>query len=247
MAEMHQLLAALNDARSRTAKFLDEARNTFKNKTELFRGGTKTLTMVDEAKASENGIVEQSVVQTTVEDKLEYVWEELVRFLDCLIQAERTDQTANADIVVEEETIIENVPAACLLTLDKHLKNIRSMYDSIPTLPSGVDWTEDPDRHGVYISPEIKTRRTEKTIKPVILTPATDKHPAQVDKIPVDETIGIYLTRHKCSLITSGKKAEWLKRIDMLITATAQALAKANSATVVDGKMGKQIMDFIHK
>ena len=100
MSKLHEVLAVLSDLEGAAKKIREEAIVTFTKKGNHFLGAHKTLQMFDENRQQESdGAEEHKALVTTVPDKLKYVQESQVRYLDALLQMESTNQEAKADLV----------------------------------------------------------------------------------------------------------------------------------------------------
>jgi hypothetical protein len=118
----------------------------------------------------------------------------------------------------------------------------------MPTLNAAVTWNSDHDsgRKGSWVvaEPEIKTK-TEKVMTPVILVQATDKHPAQVEKVTVDKTVGTFTIIQQCGAATSAQKAEVLTILDDLISEVKQARMRANRVEAATDTIGQKLVNII--
>ena len=248
MGKLHEVLAVEGELAGVFKKTLDEAKVTFDKKANLFEGRDQRVEMRDEHRKMEEGTTHQEITET-VPSKLAYVSQHVVNFLDCNLQKESANQRAVADLVLEDGTVLgQGLPATYLLGLETKLKSVREMLDAIPTLPPGFTWTADTGAKlpGVFRRNEVEERvRTEKIIKPVVLAPPTDKHPAQVEKISVDDPIGKVTTVHFSGMISPHDKSVLLGRCDALLRAVKQARQRANGVEVPEAKVGGRLMNFI--
>lgn len=250
MSKLHEILAVEADLQGTAEKVRTECVNTFTKKANLFNGGNRVLKMFSEDRKNEEdgGRVDQPL-NTTVDDKISYIIDSQIKYFDCLAQKESTNQVAKADLVLDGVVVAKDLPATLLLGLESRLKTIRGVFEAVPTLDPSVHWDEAPEHgKGIWKSsePEV-TRREEKVTKPVVLYPATDKHPAQVKESVENQTVGLYYTMKFSGMITSAKKSDYLARIDTLIQAVKQARQRANSTEVVKTTIGKQLFDYILK
>jgi len=248
MSQLHELLAVEGDLAGQSQKIMAETIKSF-GRNELFNGHTKVLKMDDENRQGEEEAGFESVkLTTTVKKRLDYTWDSLIRHIDAFSQKERTNQEAKADIIVDGAIIAKDVPVTSLLGLEKRLKEIRSIYDSIPTLQQGVEWVESPnDGEDIFKSkyPEVRTK-TDKVLIPVVLYEATKEHPAQVKEVVKDVVVGKFVTEKVSGMVTSAQKSNWIGRIDDLIRAVKQARKRANNTEVVKVEIGKKFFDFIN-
>lgn len=243
-AELHQLLPVETNLQGLSKKVMEEAVGTF-GKRERFTGIVKTLKMFDDARKGEEATEVQDIT-TTVDEKLAYVEEAVARYWDAFLQKESTNQEASADLIVEGKVLASNVPATALLGFETKLKELRAMYEAIPTLAPGIKW-ESTDVPGVFSNPHEEERmKTEKTIQFKEVSKATDKHPAQVEKWTADVPVGKYVTTTTSSAMPVSRKSELLARIDKLIQAVMAARMAANSTEIVNVAIGSALIDFIH-
>lgn len=136
--KLHEVLAVEADLEG-AAKILDEALVTFNKKVDHFSGHHKTLKMFDEARVTEEeGAEEHKEIVTTVDQKLAYLTKPIAKWWDALAQKERTNQEARADLVIDGEVLLEQVPATMLLGLESRLRMVRNVFDAIPTHPREV-------------------------------------------------------------------------------------------------------------
>ena len=251
MAELHQVLAVDKDIEAIARKIRTETIVTFTKKTELFSGHLKTLNMFDDARAGEaEALTETKKVTTTVPDRLKYTTESLVRYFDCLLHKEGTNQLAKADVIVDNQALLKDVPATMLLAMERELKLLREMYETIPTLAPGVDWETDPN-YGDHIwktTTPRKAHRTEKTLQVISLAKATKEHKEQVQVQSVDVPVGQWTQHNWSGLIHPVDKSKLLGRVDNLIQAVKTARSVANKQEVIDVKnFGSTIMKYINE
>jgi hypothetical protein len=247
MGQLHEVLAVEQDAKSVASKVLDEARKTFKEREAHFMGQVRHYEPLREEDAHAKGDDQHKEVTTTVHAKLGYMLSHVARFLDCRATVDATNQTARADIVIDGTAIATDVPGITLLSLEQELKRVRDVMDCMPTLPPGRRWEPAADQgEHIYrlVNPQRKERTTKKVV-PQVLYEATDKHPAQVDKIEDTQVIGYYTTDVWSGAITPAEKSKMLARVDKLLRAVKQARMRANTAEIVDSKLGKKLTAFI--
>lgn len=245
-AKLHEILAVENDLEKVAQNIVGEAKVTFNKKANLFNGSVRTAEMFD----SDAPVPAPEVVklEETVPGKLRYVGKAVARWLDVVLQKERTNQTATADLIVEGEVLATSLPATFLLGLETKLKRLRDMYTELPTLAPGIVWvTAEDEGEGIYRTDVPQERFiTAKSTKSTVLYDATKEHPAQIDKWTEDVKVGKYLLQGTSGMITSAHKAEILGRLDTLLQAAKSARMRANSVEVVQDTIGQKLMDFIN-
>ena len=245
MAKLHELLAVEGDLEGTFKSILNETETSFSKKAQLFFGFHKRCVMFDDD--VEPPPAESMEMTTTVGQKMEYTADHIIRYFDALLQKECTNQEAVADLIVDGNTIAEKVPATFLLGLEKRLKLVRNVMASMPVLPNGIKWTEDPNRgEGVYLSetPE-ENFKTAKTFRFKVLYEATETHPAQIEKWEEQVNVGKYSKTTWAGMLTTARKSAILGRMDKLIRAVKRARQKANTTKVVERQIGQALFDYL--
>lgn len=173
--------------------------------------------------------------------QLAQVWSEM---LDVIATKDWANQEARADIVVDGNVIVPAVPVSYLLYLEKQLMDLHTVLDALPTYDGTREWVWNADNL-VWTTDAVETMRTRREIEYAIMYEATDKHPAQVDKVQKDVTVGIWTT---VTLSGALSPAEWqsLKlRVYALQDAVKQAREAANMSEITQIKVGEKIFGFI--
>lgn len=244
--KLHEILAVEEDRRGRANKILTEGTKTFASKDAHFTSKRVTFKPVAEGESS---VIEGQVEMVdTVQSKLNYVSESLAEYFDVFFQKEKSNTLAKADIVMPDgTTFLHDVPATALLALEKELGKLMDFYNAIPTLEPGVSWVQAYEEgEGIYRF--IDTRlRTKKVLKPVVLYEATDKHPAQVEKVNEDVVVGNVETEVKSSKLTPSAKSQILVRLDRLKTAVKKARMRANGCDAVNDQIGEKVFAYINQ
>lgn len=245
MGKLHELIAVEPGIAGEAKKVMDEAVSIFKRR-EHFTGEIRKTELFDDNRKQEE-VTEHKALDTTVDAKLAYVHDSMVRHLDAFVQKETTNTVAKANIELPDGTVLaENVPAAALLGLESRLKAIRDMYGEIPTLPPGVEWEWDEQTEVFRQKHPEQKLKTEKALKWQEVSKATDKHPAQVEKWNADVPIGKIIVTQTSGMLTPAQKSKLLGRIDTLLRAVVQARQRANCAEVIPVEIGQKIVDYIH-
>lgn len=248
-AKLHEVLAVDRDLEQAAKKIIEEGTKVFKDKPNLFIGAHRRLEMFEDGRNNEEAAAETlQALTTTVEEKLTYMGKSIIRYYDAVAQKERTNQNAKADVILNNEALLKEVPATVLLGLETKLTSLRKLYSALPTLTQGHDWQLDETAgKGVFklVNPEV-TSKTEKVHLHKIMVPATKEHPAQIREWTEDKPAGKYTKNIYCGMITPARKSELLGRIDTLIAATKKARARANQEEIVAIHIGKTIWDYIN-
>ena len=248
-AQLHQLLAVQGDLEGKWKRVKDEAVTTFTKRTEHFTGSTKRLEMFDDKdKQLEESGASHRELTSTVDKKLEYIRSDCVRFFDALLQKEATNQDARSDLEVDGVTLGTDLPATWLLGMEQKLKELRAVYEAIPTLQPGIKWEPDESLgKGVYRNEHDEVKlKTEQDIAYKIVQPQDAHHPAQVESWKENKPVGQYVSQHVSGCLSPAQKSALLGRMDQLIRATKKARMRANSTEAKKLKIGKEIFSFIH-
>jgi len=246
MGKLHELLAVEPSLEGASNRIIEETKKAFKEGY-LFRGFLKKLEMFAEEDKVNDEVTDRLERSTTVREKLGYMKGFVANYYDCLYQKDRANQVAMADIVVDGVTLAVGVPASYLLSMEKRLKQLRLVFELIPTLTQGVKWELSPEEgEGVYRTAEPKiTFKTRKTKRSMIVAPPTDKHKAQVEVWDDTENCGKYIETHTSGAMTPAEKSEVLGRLDKLYKAIKQARERANCAETTTNKIGDELLSYI--
>lgn len=252
MAKLHEVLAVEAGLQGKAKRISEEATATFRSKPHLFQGKIRTLELFQgddpvSKQAAEAAERQEQVLVTTVPAKLGYVWNALIDHWNAVAQKEATNQTAKSDIVINGVTILRDVPVTFLLSLEAKIKQLRILYEDIPTLEPNIQWQDAPDIGvGIKRTPETSTLKTQKVEDYRTIAPATDKHPAQVVKQEKVVNVGVYRQVVTSGMVTPAQKSVWLGRIDELLRAVKQARQRANEAELVPFNSADAFARYIH-
>lgn len=248
MPHLHEVLAVDKELEQVAWKVVDEATTTFQKKVDHFQAFEKRYEAFSEGRQKEvEGLAEHKTLTTTVPDKLLYVGQHFIRFLDALAQKETTNQEAKADVIMDGHIILFQVPATLLLALEGKLSKLRGMFEAIPTLQPGVEWRLDPQagRFVYRATKDVIKQKTEKVMHHKVLVEPTKEHPAQIEKWFSDDPIAHSISTYWSGMLSSSQKATLLKRLDSLIYAIKQARMRANEQEVVKFDIGNTLFGYI--
>ena len=212
MSKLHEILAVENTKKTALGKLIDDTKHKF-GKFEFFQGLLKSLKMINESPenaALERSAAESRALPTTVHETLEYLMKYFSEYEDLQFQKNKTNQQAVADLMFRGELIHQGLPVDQLLGLEDRLTNLRKVADIMPTLPAAKEWeANDNGRKGEWKAVvQDRVVKTEKKTEAHVLYPATDKHPAQVEKFVRDVPVGEFIQINFCGAATSKQKAE---------------------------------------
>jgi hypothetical protein len=199
-------------------------------KRELFQGIARNYKpRTDEG---EHLPAERKHVQARVTDQFKRITEVLTELFDLTAAKDATNTLARADIIIDGITMVENVPVTHLLWLEKKLENIAQLIQKMPVLDPGYEWKRDSNS-GLWKTETIPTTKTKKEPRAFQLAPATDKHPAQVQLLQEDITVGTWETTHMSGAIQPSEMEDLMKRVDRARDAVKTAREQANMAVAV--------------
>lgn len=247
---MHELLAAHGNHETQWEGRMKELHGTFVGKQQHFVARETQVEPFNEEDVKYISDKEDQVtMQTTVLEELNWVSQFFTKAVDCSFQIDLANQTAKADIILEDGTVlVPDVPATALLELEKRLGRVNELFSAIPTLDPAKGFELDPshEKKGVYKSREMDRIRTKKVNKVIKMTEATDRHPATSQLVSEDIPFAKLRTIEWSSMLTPQKKSELMGRIDELTRAVKKARSRANSVEVdTSKKIGRTLFAFI--
>ena len=245
MSRLHELVAIEPSLLAAAKAMVEEATVTFTKRGEHFEGQTRAVEYFDEGRSAENESTSKEVV-TTVDEKLSYTLEAVRKSLDVVFTREVTNQSAVADLIIDDRVILGGVPIYFLLQLEKRFTEIKSLLLTVPTLDPNLEWVAlETDKPGIYRSQELRSNRTERRPSVLTLAPATEKFPAQVKEIVEETTVAKIITIKRSGAYSVADKAALLARCDAIILAVKQARERANSTEVAPRRSITPLLDFL--
>lgn len=237
MAKLHELLAAEKTPTGAWNTIYEETLKKLKTD-HYFSGHTKSLKMLidnPENQATEAAAREHKEVVTTVIETMDYALKMWLRAEDVQFQKNHTNQRATGTVMWEGKPLLQDMPVDQLLGLEARLTKIRELFMAIPTLDASVVWEGDPQAGiGRWVTKEpIETAKTEKRVFPIIMHPATDKHPAQIQVASKDDPVGLFTQIKRSGAATAAEKAACIQNIDTLIVEVKRARMRANETEVI--------------
>lgn len=240
---LHQIVAIVKDRKVKAKTALTNAYQLL-GKENLFNGFRKTFNPLQEIEGVTD-IVPPEIkrTQTSVPEIFSALKTVLVENIDVVATQDYGNTKAVADLVFGTQ-IITNVPATHLLFLESTIEDLITAINAIPTLDPNERWTWNANENAWW-SEIVLTMRAKKTKRPLIMSPATDKHPAQTQLIEEE------IQTHKIETIkTSGAlplatKTELLRRASTLLEEIKKARQRANQTTVEQQQLGAKIFDYI--
>ena len=224
MPKLNQIIAIEKGGKAQAYSLISDLYKTVQ-KAELFNGFTKTYEKLDVE--GEDLPSENKKAQATVSSVILKVIEAQTDSWQTTARKEFTNQHARADIVVDGQVLLPDVPVTFLLQLEKSLVDLRSFISAIPTLDENENWDYDPNS-GLYKTQPVKTGRTKKIQKAIVLYDATPEHPAQTQLITEDILAGYWNTTKMSGALPVPEKERLMARVERLVRAVKMARETAN-------------------
>jgi len=250
MAKLHELLAAEKTPTGAWNQLYEDTLKKFKNPTHFFDGHSKSLAMIEDTeanKAVEAQAREEKPVTTTVYETLEYALDLYGKAEDLQYQKNATNRKATGTVLWRGEPLLRDMPVDELLGLEARLTKLRQLYAEVPTLDATKHWrpAEHIGRHVWETRHAEENTKTEKQTLPVVMSPATREHPAQIQAVQKDIVVGKFSTTKRSGAATALQKAEALKRIDELLVEIKQARMRANETVVEGGSVSEVLLPLL--
>lgn len=239
--KLNQIIAIGNGEKSKSKKVITKVYQKL-GKELLFEGLTKTYKPIDEE--GEKFPKEEKLVQYTVKEAIEEVSEALKSMINIVATQDYANCNAKADIIVDDNPILKDVPVTHLLFMEKQLEDLNTFVNSLPVLDPSEKWMFSEEAN-YYITEEKETIRTKKTPEVIVKYEATEKHPAQTELIYTDKPVGYWNTIKFSGCISKKDKENMLGKIRKLQNAVKLAREEANSIKVEMKNYGDAILDYI--
>lgn len=243
MTKLNAILAVEKTAKSEGEKALTEAYQTVQ-KAPLLSGIDRTYQPRDDD--GDQLPSESELVQRNVEGVLSDVSKGMERLFDVTFTKDAGNREAVADVVVDGNTLLSDVPVTYLLFLEKKLVDLKTFVSKLPVLDPSVRWSEDATQEaGIWASEKTVTTKTKKIPRNHVLAEATDKHPAQVQMFTEDVIVGDWTTVKFSGAIPAARRATLISRVNALSDAVKVARETANATDVADRKAGAAIFGYL--
>ena len=239
---LNQILAVEKTVKPRVYSQISELHNVVQKPT-LFDGFNRTYQPIDSD--GEAYPPESQRVQFVAKEVLDSVVKLMSEAFTLAARKDWTNTKASGNIVVDGKILVADVPATYLLYMEKQLTDLHTMVKSLPLLDPAIAWLFDPNS-GLYRSDEIKTHKTKKIEKALVLFPATPEHPAQVKTTTEDVLTGHWNQVKLSGAMPKRDRNGIVERIEMLINAVKVAREQANIMEEVPSpEIAKPLFNYI--
>lgn len=241
MARLNQIIAVEKGIKSRSFQEITEAHHALQKQTAL-AGIARTYRPKDEE--GEPLPPESTRVQLKADEVIRQVTESLTRLFDITATKDWTNCRAKADVVVDGQTLLTQVPATYLLFLEKQLVDLHTFVKKLPVLDAAETWQFDQSAD-CWATEPVQTIKTKKLPRNHVKAEATDKHPAQVDVYYEDVIVGYWRTVKFSGALPAQRINELLGRVERLQAAVKFAREEANATDADEQKVGERIFQYL--
>ncbi|MFD3163421.1 hypothetical protein [Herpetosiphon sp. NSE202] len=241
MAKLNQIIAVEKGVKSRSFSELTEAHQALQ-KQALLAGISRTYRPKDEE--GEQLPPESTKVQMRAEEIIRQTSTILTRLFDVTATKDWTNCVAKANVVVDGQTLLSDVPVAYLLFLEKQLVDLQTFVRKLPTLDAAESWNLDQSTD-TWATEPVQTVRTKKIPRNHVKAEATEKHPAQVEVYYEDVIVGYWRTIKFSGALPARRVNELLERISKLQQAVKFAREEANNTEAVEQKVGERFLSYL--
>lgn len=241
MAKLNQIIAVEKGIKSKSVQQLAETQRTLQ-KSSLFSGITRTYRPKDED--GEQLPPESNKVQVTADEIIRETTEVLTKLFDITATKDWTNCNAKADVVVDGQTLLTQVPVSYLLFLEKQLTDLHAFIKKLPTLDPSETWNFDPNSD-CWATEPVQTLKTFKMPRNHVKAEATEHHPAQVEVYYEDVTIGYWRTVKFSGALPAQRIHELINRLEKLQQAVKFAREEANGTAAEEQRIGANIFQYL--
>jgi hypothetical protein len=241
MARLNQIIAIEKGIKSRSFQELTEAHHALQRQAQL-SGISRTYRPKDEE--GEQFPPESTKVQIKAEEIIRQTVDILTKLFDITATKDWTNCKAKADVVVDGQTLLSQVPATYLLFLEKQLVDLHTFVRKLPVLDSAESWSFDPSADAWATEP-VQTVKTKKIPRNHVKAEATEKHPAQVEVYYEDVVVGNWRTIKFSGSLPAQRINELLSRVERLQQAVKFAREEANNIEAEEVKIGEKLFQYI--
>lgn len=241
MAKLNQIIAVEKGVKSGALRDLTDAHHGLQ-KPALLAGISRVYQPKDEE--GEQLPPESTRVQVKADDVIRRTAAIMTRLFDVTATKDWANCSAKADVTVDGQPILRDVPVSYLLFLEKQLTDLHTFVKKLPVLDASEAWTFN-DSADCWKTEAVRTNRTKKVPRNHVKAEATDKHPAQVEVYYEDVAVGYWTTVKFSGALPARRVNDLLDRVDRLQRAVKFAREEANGAEVTDQRTGDAVFRFL--
>jgi hypothetical protein len=239
--KLNQIIAVEKSVKSKSLQDLTEAHHAVQ-KPALLSGISRVYQPKDEE--GEQLPPESTKVQVKTEEILRDMAATITRLFDVTATKDWANCTARADVKVDGQTLLRDVPVTYLLFLEKQLTDLHTFVKKLPVLDAAETWTFDASAD-CYRTEAVRTIRTKKVPRNHVKAEATEHHPAQVEVYYEDIPVGYWSTTKFSGALPARRVRELADRVEKLQAAVKFAREEANSAETTDQRVGDAVFGYL--
>ncbi len=239
--KLNQLIAVLQSVKANASKGKTEVYQ-LSQKTALFQGLNRSF-----QSREEDGYIypaESQKLTLKANELIDKFVQSCSEYLDLAATQDHANTEAKASIVVEGQTILQDIPVSHLLFLEKQLQDVKTFIGSLPVLSIDKDWQHDPNR-GCYVTSPKETVKTKKITDFVVAYDATEHHPAQIKEVSKDVVEGTWSLIEFSGALPYDRVNVLMRRVELLHKAVVQAREEANSRDVQQRQTADAIFGYL--
>ncbi len=242
MAKLNQIVAIEKGVKNQQNQVITEAYHAIQ-KTAQFGGISRQYRPRNE-EDGDTLPAESTPVQTRADSLLKSTAESWTKLIDVTMTKDTANCRAVADVVVDGDVVMKDVPVTSLLFLEKQLIDLHSFIKKLPTLDPSERWSRDPAQN-CWATQTNQTTRTKKIPRNHVKAEATQFHPAQVDVYHEDVVVGFWSTIKYSGAMLTSDVATLLTRVENLQKAVKFARESANGIDAPPIKAGEKLFGYL--
>jgi hypothetical protein len=241
MPKLNQILAIEKGVKNRVKSNMTKLYHA-SQKPALFDGLDKKYQPKDED--GETYPPEHKEIQFRAHQVIKQTRQNLTELFNTTATKDWANCEARADIEIDGQTILNNVPVTYLLFLEKQVEDLITSMTAMPTLDSSMRWSKD-EAAGTHYSDEIVTHKGKKVEEPITVIEPTEHQPGQFTILTKDVIVGHWTTVHQSGRMRAAEKEEIQDRLVKLQKAIKQAREAANSIEASHQQVAEPVLDYI--
>ena len=242
MPKLHQILAIESGEKARSNREIAD-QNKAAQKAALFEGHVKNYLPKDDE--GEQLPTDVRRVQLSCGEVLENYQRLMTSLWDINASKEYGNYNApGVDVVVGDTVLVKNAPIPFLLYLGKQLDDVETAVRALPTLDPSVNWQFNEEQ-SIWQGDSETTNRSQKVRRNHVVSPATDKHQAQVEVFTEDVPVGTWTSIRHSGAMPVPEKKSLLSRISEVKKAVVFAREQANEFDVTNQNVAAPIFNYL--
>jgi hypothetical protein len=239
--KLNQIIAIEKSVKSQSLRELTDSHKILQ-KPNLLTGLARTYRSRDDE--GEQYPPESTRVQVRSDEIIVQTVDILSKLFDVTATKDWANGDARSDVIVDEETVLEQVPVTYLLFLEKQLTDLHTFIKNLPVLDPSEVWAFD-EATDAWATEPVQTTKTKKIPRNHLKAEATKEHPAQVEVYYEDVIVGHWQTIKYSGAMPATRVAQLVERVRKLQEAVKFAREEANSIEVEEQSVGERIFDYI--